>query len=90
MDRPGSRAKSLGYEGLRPVRTSLKRDQPSVGDGDAMGVTRQVLQDLRRSSKRRFDIDDPVVDLQLRQQPAPVPALGQCFELPVKAEQAAF
>ena len=37
------------------------REQPVVGDGNAMGVAGQVVKDVFRSSKRRFGIDDPVL-----------------------------
>ncbi len=38
----------------------FKSDQTLVGDGHAMGIARQVFQDLVRSSKGFFGIDHPL------------------------------
>lgn len=38
--------------------------QPMVGDGDAMGIARQILQDMFRSAERRLSVDDPVLPEQ--------------------------
>jgi hypothetical protein len=32
-----------------------------VGDGDAMGITREIVQNVFRSPKGRLGIDDPVL-----------------------------
>lgn len=64
----------------------LEGDEALIRDGDPMGVAGQILEDLGRSSERRFGIDHPVVGLDITKQPVPVPAFGQCFELPVKTE----
>ncbi len=47
----------------------IHRQQPSVRDGDAVGVTRQVLEHLRRSAKGRLSVDDPVMLHRRVQQP---------------------
>ena len=43
---------------------SIKGQQSMVGDGNAMGVTAQVAEDLFGSAEGRFGIDDPVVDVE--------------------------
>jgi hypothetical protein len=40
--------------------TVLERNQALVGDRDAMGIARQVLQDLLRSTKGRFGVNHPI------------------------------
>ena len=45
-------------------------DQPTVGDGDTMGIAPQILQYVFRVAKRLFDIDYPaVMFFQLLHQP---------------------
>lgn len=38
-------------------------DDPSVGDGDAVGVAAEILEDVGRTSEGRLDIDDPAPPL---------------------------
>ena len=38
-----------------------ERNNPMVRDGDAMGITSQVLQDVVWSAKGWFGIDDPIL-----------------------------
>ena len=38
----------------------VQSEQPLIGDGHVMGLARQVLQDLARSSKGWFRIDYPL------------------------------
>jgi len=40
--------------------TILKRNQALVGDRHAMSITRQVLQDLVRSTKGWFGVNHPL------------------------------
>ncbi len=55
-----------GLAGLRIVLpakahvTVLMRNQALVGDRHAMGITRQVLQDLVRSTKGWFGVNHPL------------------------------
>ena len=37
-----------------------ERDQPAVGDGDAMGVARQIGQNGRGTTEWSLGIDDPI------------------------------
>ena len=39
----------------------VDREQAMVGDGDAMGVAGQVLQDVLRAAEGRLGVDDPVL-----------------------------
>ena len=39
----------------------LEGDQPMVGNGDAMGVTGQVVQNIVRTAKGRLGVNDPVL-----------------------------
>ena len=39
----------------------LQGDEPLVGDGDAMGIAGQVLQDMLGVLERFFGIDDPLL-----------------------------
>ena len=73
----------LPAKGHVPV---LQREQSLVRDGDAMSVARQIFEDLGGAAKRRFGIDHPITGLEVTKQAAPVPAVGQGSELPVKAE----
>jgi hypothetical protein len=47
-------------------------DNPMVGDGHAMGITSQVLQDVVRPAKRWFGIHDPILLKQRSQETAEV------------------
>ena len=39
---------------------SVEGDKPAVGDGDAVGVARQIRQHLIRSCERALGVDDPI------------------------------
>ena len=41
--------------------TVVKRNQTVIGDGDAMGVARQIVQYMLGAPKRRLGIDNPVL-----------------------------
>ena len=49
-----------------------KRDQPTVGDGDAMRITAEISQHLFGPAEWRLGIDDPVGPSKLSE------ALGEC------------
>jgi hypothetical protein len=38
----------------------LERNEPVVGDGDAMCISRQIVQNMFRTSEGRFGADHPV------------------------------
>ena len=46
-----------------------ERDQPAVGDGDAMGVARQIGQNGRGTTEWSLGIDDPFGLAQRRETP---------------------
>ena len=49
---------------ILPTEPDLRfgdRDNPMIGDGDAMGITRQVLKNVVWPTKGWFRIDDPIV-----------------------------
>jgi len=46
---------------------AIERDQAAVGDGDAMGVAREIAQDFCGSPERAFAVDHPLAVTQRRQ-----------------------
>ena len=60
---------------IPPTETNLRvrdGDNPMVGDGNAMGITSQVLQDVVWPAKRCLRIDDPILLEQSAQEPTEV------------------
>jgi len=55
----------------------LEADQAMVGDGDAVGVAGQVLENVFRSAERRLGIDDPILHEELSQE---TPEAFRCCE----------
>jgi hypothetical protein len=49
-------------------------DETGIGDGDAMGVARQVRQDARGPAKRRLGVHDPRLRVERVEEAAP----GRC------------
>ena len=45
----------------------IERDQAAIGDGDAMGVAREVAQDFLGAPEWAFAVDDPLCVTQRRQ-----------------------
>jgi len=39
---------------------TLARQEPAVGDGDAMGIAAQIIEDLLRPAEGTFGVNDPV------------------------------
>src|SRR5216683_3444771 len=83
------------HRGLIPVsivlpakgyRSVLKGNQAPVGDGHAVGVACQVLQDLLRSSKRRFSVDHPLASHNLVQPAEKISVLRKRLHLAMEAE----
>ena len=56
---------------------SSKRDEPAVGDGDAVGVARQIGQHRLGSAEGSLGVDDPLGLAQRRQIRGEGMALGQ-------------
>src|SRR5450631_1479335 len=54
-------------------------DNPLVGDGDAVSVAGQVVQDMFGSAEWRFGVNDPVVTKQQPQESIEVLLFGQLF-----------
>ena len=46
--------------------TTLKAQQPPIGNRHSMGVSRQIAQDLLRSAERRLGVDHPFLLVQGR------------------------
>ena len=56
-------AAAVVVSGVSPAKAHLsviETEQPSVGDGDAVRVTGQVLQDMFGSAERRLGVDHPL------------------------------
>ena len=54
----------VGVGGVSPAKGDLvagERDEAVVGDGDAMGVGAQVVEDILGAAERRFAVDHPLV-----------------------------
>ena len=62
----------------------IKRDEPVVGDGDAVGVKRQIAQDRLGSAERALAVDHPFGLAQRRQILRELAAVG---EAGVRAEE---
>src|SRR5215471_944091 len=67
-----------------------KRDQSLIGYSNAMGITRQILQHLQRSAKRRLCVNDPLELANFIQQARKLFPFRQMFQLTVKGETAFF
>jgi hypothetical protein len=59
-----------------------------VGDGDAVRVAGEVMQDVLCSAERRLGVDDPLVGVELAQELAEAPGAGQFLKRTVKLELA--
>ena len=46
---------------------SIECQEPMIGDGDPMGVSAEITQDLRRAAEGGFGIDHPVLPVQVSQ-----------------------
>lgn len=68
--------------------TIFESNEPVIGDGDAMGVAAEILQDVLGPAKGTFGVDDPVTLVGAAQERAEELGLSQCFQLPMKAEPA--
>ena len=61
-------------------------DNPMVGDGDAMRITSQILQDVIWPAKGRLGINDPILLKQGAHEPAEILFVGQWQTLAIKGE----
>ena len=66
----------------------LESDKPAVGDGDAMGVAREIRQHLIRSSKRPLGVDHPIAAMERLQEGAKRIDVGKIGMLAKEAERA--
>ncbi len=57
-----------------------------VGDGDAMGIAREVMQHVLRATERRFGIDDPVLPIKRAQEEGEVLLLMERHALAEEAQ----
>src|SRR5271167_666905 len=67
----GHDAAAVVVSGVSPAKARLsvvKAGQPSVGDGDAVGVAGQVLQDVFGVAEGRLGVDHPLLVAQGREQ----------------------
>lgn len=64
-------AAAVVVPGVAPAKAHLsvfEAEQPSVGDGDAMGISSQIFQHMSRSAEGRLRVDDPVFSAQASEQ----------------------
>ena len=64
LHRQGHQALLVGVGGVSPAKGDLvvgERDEAMVGDGDAMGVGTQIVEDILRAAKGRLAVDHPLV-----------------------------
>ena len=64
----------------------LEGDQAMVGDGDAMGVTGQVVQDVFGSAEGWLGVNDPVLSKQGTEQSTELLGIPKDCLLPVESE----
>jgi len=66
----------------------VKRDQTVVGDGDAVGVAAEILQNMFGAAKRWFAIDDPILPEEWPQEGRKGFRVGQKLEVPLEYQRA--
>jgi hypothetical protein len=66
----------------------VNRDKPLVGDGDPVGVAREVLEHLLRAAEGRLGVDDPVFAAEVCPPACPTTSSRQRFELTMEGELA--
>ena len=67
-----------------------ERNQPAVGDGDAMGIGAEIAQHVFRATEGRLGVDDPVVAEQYTQPCGEGAWLGKRQKVAVKLEFASM
>ncbi len=76
----GALAVTLGV--ILPTKgdlTVLERNEPLIGDSDAMGVSSEVLEHLLGTAEGRFRVDNPFLSVKLGQPVFPVSLVGEAF-----------
>jgi hypothetical protein len=58
----------------------LESNEPVVGDGDAMCISRQIVQSMFRTSEGWLGVDDPVLTEKLTQKTAKTTRLCKALE----------
>src|SRR5216684_76555 len=79
----GHDAAAVVMSGISPAKAHLsviEAEQPSVGDGDAVGVAGQVLQDMFRSAEWRLGVDHPISPTQHMKQGVKCARFGECSQ----------
>ena len=66
--------------------TILQGDEPVIGDGHAMGVTRQIMQHMLGAAKRLSHIDHPFVLVECVQESSERASFSQPGQRAVEAE----
>src|SRR5207249_9647324 len=61
--------------------------EAAVGDRHAVGVAREVAQDVSRATERRLGVDDPIPPMERPQESTERGGLGQRRELSVEGER---
>lgn len=64
-------AAAVAMTGVSPAKADLsvlEADESSVGDGDPMGVSGQIFQNMLGSAKRRLGIDHPLSSSEASEQ----------------------
>ena len=59
----------------------LEADEPSVGDGDPMGVAGQILQNVLGSAERRLGVDHPLSSSEAPEQRVEGVRRRECSQL---------
>jgi len=70
FDSQGHESLLVAVGGISPSEGDVatgERDQPAVGDGDAMSVCAEITQHMFRTSEGLLGVDDPVVAEQYPQ-----------------------
>jgi len=55
---------------------AIGRDQTAIGDGDAVGIAREIAQHLLRPGERVLGVDHPFASAQRRQEPLERSSVG--------------
>jgi hypothetical protein len=64
----------------------LEGDESMVGDRDAMGIARQVVQNMLRTAERRLGVYDPVLPEKLPEKATETAWLGEVLERSMELE----
>jgi hypothetical protein len=76
-------AAAVVMSGISPAKAHLsvvEAEQPPVGDGHAVGVAGQVLEDMFRSAEWRLGVDHPISPTQHIEQGVKCARFGECSQ----------